>query len=97
MGRDNVINIATEYFDNIYTTSNPDMIEDVLSRLETKATDAMNFRLAKAVSNKEVEDAVFSNNPCKTPRRDGLTGKFIQANLSLIKRDICTVVKKFFC
>lgn len=88
---DEVIN----YFQNLFTTSDPQIGEEVLMGMRRSITDAMNVELTKPVEEKEVTKAIFSMNPHKAPCLDGMT-LFFKKYWSIIRNDVCMAVKVFF-
>lgn len=55
----------------------------------------MNLRLTAAITDAEVESALFQMGPTKSPGPDGLPALFYQRHWPLLKRDICTAIRDF--
>lgn len=53
--------------------------------------------LSKPVTDKEVQDAIFSISSMKSPGLDGFSSWFYTATWHIIGREVCDAVKDFFC
>lgn len=88
--------MATGYFQELFTSSSPDTIEDTIRYIATSVTEDMNQRLLKIPLDEEIREAVFAINPEKAPGPDGMTSLFYQRLWSSIGRDVCAMVRNFF-
>ncbi|KAF5447955.1 hypothetical protein F2P56_033465 [Juglans regia] len=73
------------FFQNLFTTSNPEGISKSLSQLERKVTEEMNEALLRKYTKQEVKMAVFSMNPLSSPGPDGFPPAFYQNHWSLVE------------
>lgn len=68
--------IVSDYFQHIFSSSNPTRIEEVLEGVQGKVTGSMNSRLVGPVTMREVCAALFQMEPSKAPGPDGMTVAF---------------------
>lgn len=68
--------ISNYYTTNIFTSADAHGWEDKLSGIPFTITYSMNSNLIKPVDDSEIKRAVFSMNPNKAPRIDGITPLF---------------------
>ena len=67
-----------EYFENLFTTSQPEVSAELLDAIQTKVTDKMNTRLLQEFQASEVEKALKQMHPMKAPGPDGMSPLFYQ-------------------
>ena len=67
-----------EYFENLFTSSQPVVSAELLDDLQTKVTDRMNARLLQEFQASEVEKALKQMHPMKAPGPDGMPPLFYQ-------------------
>lgn len=84
--------IATEYFKEIFSSSNPDCIDEVLGCVNRCVTDDMNSILTKEFNSEEVHVAVKQIGSLKAPGPDGLPALFYQRFWSVVGPDVTTAV-----
>ncbi|KAK9998773.1 hypothetical protein SO802_018376 [Lithocarpus litseifolius] len=70
--------IFVEYFENLFTSSQPVVSAELLGALYTKVTDGMNARLLREFQASEVEKALKQMHPMKAPGPDGMAPLFYQ-------------------
>ncbi|KAG7600426.1 Endonuclease/exonuclease/phosphatase superfamily [Arabidopsis suecica] len=70
--------VAVDYFEKLFTTSNPIDPSMALRDISPSVSSAMNESLVKEVTEEEVKRALFSLNPTKAPGPDGMTALFFQ-------------------
>ena len=90
--RDSVAQVATSYFESIYTTSHPNHIEEVIAVVPVKVTDDMNARLTRNFSREEVVIALKQIHPIKTPGPDGMSAIFYQNYWSIVGDSVTNLV-----
>ena len=74
--QDSIAKVAISYFEEIYSTSFPSQIENVIDPIPAKVTNGMNSELSKAFTK---EEAVFAQlHPTKSPGPDGMSALFFQ-------------------
>ena len=88
--------LASEYFANLFATSNPSDCEEAFRFTTAKVTQEMNMRLIREPSEVEIKEAVFAIHPEKAQGPDGMTSLFYQRFWKLIGPDIVRMVKNFF-
>ena len=60
-----LVTIATDYFRDLFATSNPELIEEALANVTTIMSDQINADLTSPVSEWEVKLALFAMHPEK--------------------------------
>ena len=88
--------VASGYFQELFTSSNPDTIEDTIRYITASVSEDMNQGLLKIPLDEEIRDATFAINPEKAHGPDGMTRLFYQRFWNNIGRDVCDMVKAFF-
>lgn len=88
--------VAAGYFPELFTSSNPDTIEESIRFITASVTEDMNRCLLKIPLDEEIREATFAINPEKAPGPDGMTSLFYQWFWSSIGRDVCAMVRAFF-
>lgn len=86
-------NVATGYFQTIFTSSD---FEESLKYISTKVSPAMNEALTKIPSDDEIRKAVFDINPDKALGPDGMTSLFFQKYWGITAEVMQQTVKDFF-
>lgn len=62
---DGIVAIATEYFRNLFHTSNPSGIAEAITHVKTSIIKTMNAELTKSISESEVKRVLFAMHPEK--------------------------------
>lgn len=88
--------VATSYFHQLFTSSNPSTIEDLIRHIAVSASEDMNQRLLRIPQDEEIREATFAINPEKAPGPDGMTSLFYQRFWPTIGKDVCAMVREFF-
>uniref|UniRef100_A0A7N2LGY8 Zinc knuckle CX2CX4HX4C domain-containing protein n=1 Tax=Quercus lobata TaxID=97700 RepID=A0A7N2LGY8_QUELO len=65
-----VAEVAVSYFENLYMTSHPERILEVVEAVDPKVSDEMNQILIKQFIRDEIEAALKQMHPTKSPGRD---------------------------
>jgi hypothetical protein len=86
---------AIGFYQNLFTAQ-----EDTDSRLVTewvpqKVDDMMNNLLCAAITDEEIERALFMMHPDRSPGPDGFTAGFYIKRWSMMKSSICAAVRNF--
>ena len=90
-----LVTIATDYFRDLFATSNPELIVEALANVTTSMFDQINADLTSPVSEWEVKLALFAMHPEKVPKPDGLTALFYQKLWDIVKDDLTRMVNEF--
>jgi len=75
---DDIASVITQYFEDLFSTSYPSGMEEVLDFIEPKVTDEVNAALCKRYTQEEVDRALMQMHPHKAPGPDGLKSFFFQ-------------------
>ena len=89
---DGIAEVAVSYFKNLYSTSYPTCILEVLDTIPTKVTEDMNQRLIQEFTREEVEAALKQMHPTKAPDPDGMSVIFFQKYLGIVGNDVICMV-----
>ena len=84
--------VAEEYFQRLYTTTNPNVIREVLDMVDRVVTPAMNQTLLQPYSPDEIKQALFQMHPSKSPGPDGMSPFFFQKYWNIVRSDIIEAV-----
>ena len=76
--KDSIANAAITYFENIYSTSNLNLIDEVTVAIPTIVTDEMNMELSKNFTREEIVTALKQIHPTKSPGPDAMSALFFQ-------------------
>lgn len=77
---ESIAKVAVSYFQNLYTTSHPMRIPEVLDTIPTKVSTEMNQYLIKEFTREEVKAALKQMHSTKAPSPDGMSTVFFQKN-----------------
>ena len=64
--------IFVEYFEQLFTSSQPNVSAKLIDAIDTKVTDKMNSKLLQEFQASEVEQALKQMHPIKAPGPDGM-------------------------
>ena len=85
---DKVVEVASEYFMNIFKASTCDRMEECLNTVNRKITDDMLEVLSRSYSNEEVKVALFQMGPTKAPRPDDMNALFYQKIWHIVGNEV---------
>ncbi|KAF7841397.1 putative non-LTR retroelement reverse transcriptase [Senna tora] len=92
--------LAIQYFKEVYIHDNKPHrreIDQLLDSLEVPCiTEQENLDLAAALTDAEIEQALFLMKPNKAPGPDGLPAMFFQKFWLVVKNDLIACIKSFF-
>ena len=88
--------VAVDYFDGLFSTTNPTDFDNFLDEIVPSISPQMNQILLRTVTEEEVRQALFMMHPEKAPGPDGMTTLFFQHSWHIIKKDLVEMVNNFF-
>lgn len=88
--------VETEYFQNLFTSSQPDNFEEALRFITAQVTPEINTALTRFPTKEEIKQAIEEINPDKASDPDGMTSLFFNKFWDVTANDIITMVKEFF-
>ncbi len=84
--------IAADYFEELFTTSNPSRIDNTLLAVDGVVTPEMNRRLLLPYNAVEIKRALFQMHPSKSPGPDGMSCIFFQKFWHIIGCDVVQAI-----
>jgi hypothetical protein len=91
-----ISNLAVNYFQHLFVSSDPDCIREVVDQIDALVTPAMNDALLKDLSSEEIHSALFQMGPSKAPGPDGMTALFFQKYWHIVGEDVSLAIQDFF-
>ena len=89
---DGIAEVTVNYFKNLYSTSHPTCILEVLETIPNKINDDMNQRLIQEFTREEVETALNQMHPTKSSGLDGMFAIFFQNYWGIVGNDVTCMV-----
>lgn len=84
--------LLTEFYSNLFTSSNPHDLDCILDGVQTVVTVEMRVKLDKPYTSEEVGEAIREMAPLKTPRPDGMPPLFFQTYWTNVGMDVTQAV-----
>ncbi|XP_057444702.1 uncharacterized protein LOC130736943 [Lotus japonicus] len=84
----NIARVLTDYFSQLFSTSNPTEIEGATSLVANRITEGHLAVLNSPFTREEVEEAIFHMHPTKAPGLDGLPALFFQKFWHILGDDV---------
>ena len=92
---DGISNILINYYQQLFTSSNPSMIEAIVEQIPCSINDEMNEELLADFTREEVVVALKQMEPLKAPGPDGLSLLFFQHYWHAVEDDVTEAVLSF--
>jgi len=92
---EDITNMATGYFDNLFCAGTCDQMEECLNAIPRKVTLEMHDTLSSEFSAEEVKVALFQMGPTKATRPDGMNALFYQRFWHVVGDTVVDVVLEF--
>ena len=80
--------VAVDYFDGLFSSTNPMEFNSLLEEIGPSISPQMNQMLLRSATEEEVRQALFMIHPEKVPGPDGMTAPFFQHSWNVIKKDV---------
>ena len=87
--------VAVDYFNQIFSSSNPQAIDEVISVVDGVVTPGMNDELLKPFVKEEVQKALFQMHPSTAPGPDGMSVLFFQKYWHIVGDDVSNAILDF--
>ena len=92
---EDITNVATGYFDNLFCAGTCDQMEECLNAVPRKVTLEMHDTLSSKFSAEEVKVALFQMGPTKATEPDGMNVVFYQRFWPVVGDTVVDVVLEF--
>ena len=89
---ESLVQVATSYFEALYTTSNLSNIEETTTAILTRVIEKMNTELAKDFTREEMVAALKQIHPTKALGPNGMSAMFYQKYWSIISDSVVNIV-----
>ncbi|XP_019096517.1 PREDICTED: uncharacterized protein LOC104768075 [Camelina sativa] len=90
-----ICHTAVSYFEDLFTSTNPENFEEVLREVNTVITAEDNEWLTGPATEAEVKSTLFTMHPDKAPGPNGMTALFFQKAWDIVKTDLVDLVNRF--
>ncbi|XP_021715945.1 uncharacterized protein LOC110683843 [Chenopodium quinoa] len=91
-GDDDIGEAAVTYFRDLFSSSNPTLIDQALHGFQTRVTDDMNNTLRANYTGEEVKQALSQMHPIKAPGPDGMCPLFFQSYWHIVGPSVTSLV-----
>ena len=89
---DGISDIVVEFFEDLFATSYPHAMDNVLDYVAPRVTETMNDSLCAPLSRAKVDYAFHQMHPHKVPGPDGMNPLFFQKIWDIIGDDVSAAV-----
>ena len=90
-----VVQVASDYFDNLFQAGVGDQMEECLDAVDTRVTKDMWEFLSTQFTAEEVQAALFQMGPTKAPGPDGMNALFYQKFWHIVGDSVVLAVLDF--
>ena len=87
-----MVEVAISYFEKLYTTSQPNRIQEVVNAIDPKVSVEMNQSLIKQFTREEVEATPKEMHLTKSHGLDGMSAIFYQKYWNIVGNDVACMV-----
>lgn len=94
-GDEHVERVLINYYDDLFSSSNPSNIEEVCEVVSGKLSKDHKVWCEMEYTPEEVKEAIFQMHPLKAPGPDGLPALFFQKFWHIVGREVQDLVLKF--
>ncbi|KAM1277853.1 hypothetical protein ACFX2J_029945 [Malus domestica] len=91
-----IIATAVAYFSDLFQSSRPSQIDDIMSNVEAMITPEDNNLLTASVTTAEIVLALSQIPPSRAPGLDGFSGCFYQDHWNTVGEDVVKIIKAFW-
>jgi len=88
--KEGIIEVMTDYYSDLFNSSNP---SNALERVSRIVTNQMNQLLTRPYNTEEIKEAPFQMHPIKAPGSDGMHALFFQEFWHIVGPDVVSFVK----
>ena len=92
---EDIANVATNYFENLFSLGSCDRMEECLEAVQHKVTPDMKGILSRDYSAEEIKAALFQMGPTKAPGPYGMNAIFYQKFWHIVGDDVIAAVLDF--
>lgn len=82
--RDSIAQVVVDYFEDIYKTASPTLVQEATTAILTRVTEEMNESRNKNFTQEEVTTALKQIHPTKAPGPDGMSTIFYQKYCNIV-------------
>jgi len=93
---EDIVVVAVDYFDNLFTAGTCSQIDDCLNTMPYKLTPEMQQELTFDFTAKEIKAALFQMGPTKAPGPDGMNALFFQKFWHVVGESVINAVLDYF-
>ena len=90
--KDSIVQVAVDYFENIYKPASPTLVHEVTAAIPTRVTEEVYESLNKNFTREEVTTALKEIHPTKAPSLDGMSAIFYQKYWNIVGCSITNMV-----
>ena len=93
---EDIVMVAVDYFDNLFTAGTCSKIDDCLNTVPYKLTPEMQQELTFDFTAEEIKAALFQIGPTKAPGLDGMNALFFQNFWHVVGESVINAVLDYF-
>lgn len=93
---DKISDILQRYFAELFSSGQAGDMEEILSKVGEKISEAENYELTKEVTKEGITMALRQMGPLKAPESDGMNAFFFQRYWNIVEKELCDFVFDFF-